>query len=117
MNVVIMLICVVVIFVIAFCVKKHNKAKAKARALEEKWFMNAKMEQIKAVNNKIQKEILENGLPPFLQNSPNPKTAFIEMNVARKAVFALESEVRCVPKATAHYTALHILSLYKDKWL
>ena len=61
--------------------------------------------------------ILENGLPPFLQNSPNPKAAFIEMNVARKAVFALESEVRCVPKATAHYTALHVLSLYKDKWL
>ena len=61
--------------------------------------------------------IMEKGLPPFLQESANPELAFKEMNIARKAVFASQCDVRCVPAATPHYTALHILSLYKDKWL
>ena len=61
--------------------------------------------------------IMEKGLPPFLQESENPELAFKEMNIARKAVFASQCDVRCVPAATPHYTALHILSLYKDKWL
>ena len=61
--------------------------------------------------------IMEKGLPPFLQNVPDPEQAFREMNVGRKSVFASECEVRCVPAATPHYTALHILSLFKDKWL
>ena len=61
--------------------------------------------------------IVEKGLPPFLQNADDPEQAFRAMNVARKAVFARQCEVRCVPAATPHYTALHILSLYKDKWL
>jgi hypothetical protein len=51
-----------------------------------------------------------------LQNTPDPKQAFIEMNVERKKVFEKECDTKCVPKEDAHYTALHILSLYKDKW-
>ncbi len=61
--------------------------------------------------------IIKKGLPPFLQNVSDPEAAFKEMNIARKAVFASTCEARCVPAATPHYTALHILSLYKDKWL
>ncbi len=61
--------------------------------------------------------IKEKGLPPFLQNTPDPEHAFREMNKERKEVFASQCEVRCVPAATPHYTALHILSLFKDKWL
>ena len=61
--------------------------------------------------------IMEKGLPPFLQNAEDPELAFKEMNTARKAVFASQCNVRCVPAATPHYTALHILSLFKDKWL
>ena len=63
------------------------------------------------------KRIIKKGLPPFLQNTPDPERAFLEMNIARKAVFASQCEVRCTPAATPHYTALHILSLFKDKWL
>ena len=36
---------------------------------------------------------------------------------AWKTVDAAQCEVRCKPAATPHYTALHILSLFKDKWL
>ena len=61
--------------------------------------------------------IKEKGLPPFLKDAADPEQAFKEMNIARKAVFASLCEVRCVPAATPHYTALHILSLFKDKWL
>ena len=61
--------------------------------------------------------IMKKGLPPFLQGTANPELAFKEMNIARKAVFSSQCDVRCVPAATPHYTALHILSLYKDKWL
>ena len=61
--------------------------------------------------------IKENGLPPFLQNAEDPARAFEEMNVARKKVFAAQCEARCTPASSPHYTALHILSLYKDKWL
>ena len=57
------------------------------------------------------------GLPPFLENVADPEKAFKEMNIARKEVFASQCEVRCVPAAVPHYTALHILSLFKDKWL
>ena len=57
------------------------------------------------------------GLPPFLENAADPEKAFKEMNIARKEVFASQCEVRCVPAAVPHYTALHILSLFKDKWL
>lgn len=63
------------------------------------------------------KRIIKKGLPPFLQNASDPEQAFKEMNIARKAVFASLCDVRCVPAAAPHYTALHILSLYKDKWL
>ena len=61
--------------------------------------------------------IMEKGLPPFLQNAGDPESAFKEMNAGRKAVFAAQCSVRCVPAAAPHYTALHILSLYKDKCL
>ena len=61
--------------------------------------------------------IKEKGLPPFLKDAADPEQAFKEMNIARKAVFASLCESRCVPAATPHYTALHILSLFKDKWL
>ena len=61
--------------------------------------------------------IIEKGLPPFLKDAADPEEAFKAMNVERKAVFAAQCEVRCVPAATPHYTALHILSLFKDKWL
>ena len=61
--------------------------------------------------------IMEKGLPPFLKDAADPEEAFKAMNVERKAVFAAQCEVRCVPAATPHYTALHILSLFKDKWL
>ena len=61
--------------------------------------------------------IKEKGLPPFLKDAADPEQAFKEMNIARKAVFTSLCEVRCVPAATPHYTALHILSLFKDKWL
>ena len=60
------------------------------------------------------KRIVKKGLPPFLQNIDNPEAAFREMNIARKAVFAAQCDVRCVPASTPHYTALHILSLFKD---
>ena len=61
--------------------------------------------------------IRKKGLPPFLQNTGDPEQAFQEMNIASKEVFAAQCEVRCVPASTPHYTALHILSLFKDKWL
>ena len=61
--------------------------------------------------------IMAKGVPPFLQNVSNPEEAFREMNIPRKALFASICDVRCVPAATPHYTALHILSLFKDKWL
>ena len=61
--------------------------------------------------------IIAKGLPPFLQNAKDPESAFKEMNIARKAVFASQCDVRCEPAATPHYTTLHILSLFKDKWL
>ena len=57
------------------------------------------------------------GLPPFLQNTEDPEKAFTEMNLARKAVFSAQCDARCVPADTPHYTALHILSLYKEKML
>ena len=61
--------------------------------------------------------ILANGLPPFLQESPDPEAAFRQMNIRRKEVFAACCDVRCVPRSAPHDTALHILSLYKDHCL
>lgn len=61
--------------------------------------------------------IMAKGLPPFLKDADDPEQAFKEMNISRKAVLKSLCEVRCVPAATPHYTALHILSLFKDKWL
>jgi shikimate kinase len=60
--------------------------------------------------------IIKKGLPPFLQNTQNPELAFKEMNIDRKKIFAAQCEVHCLPAETPHYTALHILSLFKDKW-
>ena len=60
--------------------------------------------------------ITEKGLPPFLKDAADPEEAFKAMNVERKAVFAAQCESRCVPAATPHYTALHILSLYKTHY-
>lgn len=61
--------------------------------------------------------IMEEGLPPFLQDAEDPELAFREICTARKAVLAAQCDVRCVPAASPHNTALHILSLFKDKWL
>lgn len=59
--------------------------------------------------------ILKNGLPPFLAGESDPSAAFIRMNEARKKVFAAEADAAVIPENSCYRTALHILSLYKDR--
>ena len=59
--------------------------------------------------------IVKNGLPPFLSGESDPLAAFIRMNEARRAVFAAEADAEVIPDESAYRTALHILSLYKDR--
>lgn len=61
--------------------------------------------------------ILKAGLPPFLASEADPQAAFAAMNLERKAVFARCADARITPESTPHRSALHILSLYKDKLL
>lgn len=55
-------------------------------------------------------------LPPFLSGKVDPFAEFAAMNRARKEIFAAEADVRVIPEDTPHRTALHILSLYKDRF-
>ena len=57
------------------------------------------------------------GLPPFLAQEKDPLAAFAGMNRARREVFSANADAAVTPEATAHRTALHILSLYKDQLL
>lgn len=61
--------------------------------------------------------ITANGLPPFLASEADPRAAFAAMNRKRREVFSRFADAVITPEATPHRTALHILSLYKDKLL
>lgn len=61
--------------------------------------------------------IRRGGLPPFLAKEADPAAAFAAMNVARRELFAKFASVKVDADDTPHRTALHILSLYKDRFL
>lgn len=61
--------------------------------------------------------ITAGGLPPFLADKADPFAAFVQMNVARRELFARFAAAKPAIAATPHRTALHILSLYKDALL
>ncbi len=60
--------------------------------------------------------IRKNGLPPFLAGEDDPLEAFIRMNRKRRELFVAYADVRIIPEASPHRTALHIFSCYKDQY-